>query len=1055
MAHGLRYYKELTHADGKVVRLELLQKDYAGASMEIGPVCQALRLDIQGDTEIDAPIIKTSLSMTFVDAPDHVDAKTKKCGNWTEFYTNDATYWQVVVKAKNAGETDFRRVWGGYVTPDSYNEVLVYRGSVTIVARDNIGHLSDFPFDAVGNADGMITLIELIREAWDKIESPMWLDDQAVANADWLMSEGAYAYDTYMNVSAFESKNWYDALESALYAYGLVMRYTGWNNVSFYSLRNMPRMGAYEVDDIDYREPVFEAGAERELTPAVKRIEEAVEYKLTDSKSAPMAKSIKFTGATSSIPYKYRNSLGETSTKNADVWPIVNTSGFGWGNGNDSPPLYFNPSAYPCEQSIKDDAQSSIYLATNTDQSGASWYAQMFKGKRFSFTLSFGRLIMRDISIASKPTVFPIMLSSLTVKKVMVSIAATSNGVTSYLNEEGKWQTDGVILEVPIDEETMQASKTVFLDSFAQVTSLVLIGIHDITLGGREGQDWYDPSKGGGVYVAVKSLSFAEVQGDALCETNRVNTNYDATNNVILSREPKIAPALNDVLFPSIIKNGIFVKVGNTYHPAKLWNWGGQTPQQMAVYNHLQLLCYHAKPNNVLRGTIVNADVTDMQVIWMWHGAEHMFVSGSFNLLSGHIENAVLREFARYEDMWGLLDPADLPDVDGSSVTNIESGSASKNEGARNTINTEVYLGGGNIVLDDYMSAESENGVMNRVIKAYVDDVRTDLTDLWHLDENGNLVTDKQVIIKNNLIIDGDTSSGGEGEDTPSGGISGVKVNGVTYYDDNGDGVIDLGTISGGGGTVDLSNYYTKGEADARYLASSLLGSNTLIHSGNIGSYKAGGLATPRTIWGQSFDGTGDVLAMNGVGLMSSKSYYYGLSILPMGSPYWGVRTFLTYDQGSTMGAYEIASRNAYGLTISHSGGVAYDFGNIPSDLSYDVLVNIRPNGNVGIGTTSPACKLDVNGEVRATTFRFYDDYRSRITLNGPYIDIISAGNEMVIGTHSGDTTMYINYRNSTGGGTAKTYIWNAGSPSSWADFYMGNTTINGNLVVSGDVASA
>ena len=326
MAHGLRYYKELTHADGKVVRLELLQKDYAGASMEIGPVCQSLRLDIQGDTEIDAPIVKTSLSMTFVDAPDHVDAKTKKCGDWTEFYTNDATYWQVVVKAKNAGETDFKRVWGGYVTPDSYNEVLVYRGSVTIVARDNIGHLADFPFDAVGNADGMITLIELIREAWAKIESPMWLDDQAVANADWLMSEGAYAYDTYMNVSAFEEKNWYDALESALYAYGLVMRYTGWNNVSFYSLRNMPRMGAYEVDDIDYREPVFEAGAERELTPAVKRIEETVEYKLTDSKSAPMAKSIKFTGATSSIPYKYRNSLGETSTKNADVWPIVNTT---------------------------------------------------------------------------------------------------------------------------------------------------------------------------------------------------------------------------------------------------------------------------------------------------------------------------------------------------------------------------------------------------------------------------------------------------------------------------------------------------------------------------------------------------------------------------------------------------------------------------------------------------------------------------------------------------------------------------------------------------------
>jgi hypothetical protein len=870
--------------------------------------------------------------MTFVDAPDHAEAATKKCGNWYEFYTPDATKWMVIVKVKKNGV--FSPFWGGYITPDSYTEVLTYRGSVTIVARDNIGHLNDFPFDAKGNDEGMISLLELVRAAWDKIGSPMILDDQAVANADWLMSEGVYAYDTYMNVLAFEDKNWYDALESALYAYGLTLRFTGNNNVSFYPLRNLPRMGVYEASDLIYLEPLFIAGAERELTPSVRRIEETVEYKLTDSKSVPMAKSIKFTGATSSIPYKYRDVFGDTTTKNADVWSIVNTSGFGWGNGTDRPPLYFNPAAYPCEQSIKDDAQSSIYLATNTDQSGASWYAQMFKGKRFSFTLSFGRLIMRDISIASKPTVFPIMLSSLTVKKVKVSIAATSNGVTSYLNEEGKWQTDSVILEIPIDEETMQASKTVFLDSFAQVTSLVLIGIHDITLGGREGQDWYDASKGGGVYVAVKSLSFAEVQGDALCETNRVNTNYDQNNNVILSREPKIAPALNDTLFPSIIKNGIFVKQGTTYIPAKTWYWGGHTPQQMAVYNHLQLLCYHAKPNNILRGTIVNADITHLQTLWMWGGAEHMLVSGSLNFINGYIENAVLREFARYEDMWGMLDEAEFPEVQGNSTTNVESGSASKNEGARNTINTEVYLGGGNIVLDDYMSDSSENGVMNRVIKAYVDN-------LWHLDENGNLVTDKQVIIKNNLIVEQDTSSGGDGEDVIV-GIQGVRVNGSTYYGDE-NGIVDLGTISGGGGTADLSDYYTKAQSDARYLAKSggeingsgyipfsiksndqdavgirfigydgrnghlLYGGDstylvtdngwyntyTLIHSGNIGSYNAGSatkLQTARTIWGQSFDGMGDVdgkIYQDGkwiIGLHTDNNLYVGYDTKSIGN---------------------------------------------------------------------------------------------------------------------------------------------------------------------------
>lgn len=113
-------------------------------------------------------------------------------------------------------------------------------------------------------------------------------------------------------------------------------------------------------------------------------------------------------------------------------------------------------------------------------------------------------------------------------------------------------------------------------------------------------------------------------------------------------------------------------------------------------------------------------------------------------------------------------------------------------------------------------------------------------------------------------------------------------------------------------------------------------------------------------------------------------------------------------------------------------------------DSGGQIRMFIADGGNVGLGTTTPAYKLDVNGEVRATTFRFYDDYRSRITLNSSYIDIISAGNEMCIGTNSGDETMYINYRNSTGSGTVKAYRWNAGNPSSHADFYIGNAYCSG-----------
>ena len=65
------------------------------------------------------------------------------------------------------------------------------------------------------------------------------------------------------------------------------------------------------------------------------------------------------------------------------------------------------------------------------------------------------------------------------------------------------------------------------------------------------------------------------------------------------------------------------------------------------------------------------------------------------------------------------------------------------------------------------------------------------------VNEGGN------VRIKANLIVNGDTSSGGEGGST-SVGITGILLNGTTYRDENGDGIIDLGVISGGGGLTSV-----------------------------------------------------------------------------------------------------------------------------------------------------------------------------------------------------------------------------------------------------------
>ena len=1085
MAYGLRYYKELTHPDGKVVRLEILEKGGTIAAKEIGPVCQALRLDIQGDTEIDAPIVKTSLTMTFVDAPDHPEAKAKKCGNWAEFYTSDSTLWQVKVKVKNAKETAFSTIWTGYITPDSFTEVLQYRGSVTIVARDNIGHLNDFPFDAEGNTDGMISLRELVQAAWAKIENPM---EVIYYSDDWMLSEGVNALNTMMNVSAFEDMNWYDALESALFGYGAALRWIGGNEVIVRPLRMLPYMGRSIQQTIITQDPIFMSGAERELTPAVRRIEESVSYELEERFAVPLAKSVSFTGATATIPYNSRTLLDGTKVVNIPTWPIANKTNEGWGNGDKT--LFLNPKAYSTT-ALASELGDSLVLATNTDGSGRVWYGRYMQGKNFTLSVSFGQMIER-----SNSSLVTIMFNPVTVKKVVASISATANGITKYLNAGGVWQTSEEFMDFEIDAETRSISKNIPVGTFSTSESLVKFTIKDITLGGLDGNDWWDVSDGGGIYVELNSLTYADNSGVALCETNRVNTNYNTENNIILSRDPKIAPALNDVLFPSFIKNGIFVQDGNTYNPAKTWSWEGQTPQQMAVYNHLQLLCYHAKPNNILRGTIVNADNTNLQTLWMWQGAEHMLVSGSLNFLNGYIENAVLREFARYEEMWGMLAPADFPEVEGKSRTTAEGGASTASEGARTTSTTTVNIGGsgGSMTIDTFMSDTSTNAVGNRYIKAYVDDLGNDITEAYNaaisalnteitnalkgkVDNDtfntlsAQVVTNKTDIgkldtrlttaegeidtlqtyttwldsvkgliykdgdnikINTSLIVSGDTSSEGSGSDTPAlGTVTSIKVNN-TPYNPNSAGVIDLSEafnsidvssqlanyaltdyvntqfalvnsalsgkqdalgytpLSTGGGTlyngVSDTPLYIKSDRGAAYIgfknsSDAFLGyygfnditptvyigtsaEYSIIHSGNIGSQsvdKANKLATARTIWGQSFDGTSGV---DGYMFMS------GLDVLHLDA------SSLWLNYGAADG----------GKSLRLCGNdVAIYYG---KSSNFARAITINSSGNVTIGASDIAlsyCKLFVNGELDAVRTRT-QELRLGDTLEGSNI---------------------------------------------------------------------
>lgn len=763
MAYSLRYYKEFTHADGKVVRLEIHKKDSTAGAMEIGNVVQGLSLQIQGSQgDVDTPIVKTSLSMTFNDAYDLENGQ--KNGFWEEFYTPDSVLWRVIVKVKKAQETAFNAIWGGYVTPDSFSETLTYRGSVNIIARDNIGHMQDFPFDATGDEDGMISLFDLVTQAWAKIESPM---DLLWNGLEWQECEGVIAYHTLMNVSAFEGLNWYEAVEKALYSYGAVMRYVGGNEVIVTTLRYMPYQGG-NIDKLPRIEPRFVTGATRELVPAVKRIEESVSYEL-ESVPQPLVKASDFSG----------NSHVLDSTNEIYGYSLTNTEeGKGWFNSKDYAAIYFSPSSYIIEDAENEDVESKMYVVAGVGYNNRAEYSRTILAQDITINITFGTGLMRKrfTDASGRPSGGYYLVPRLgTIFGISYAVYVIQNGVKQYYNfAKGEWEAQATYRTETNDGGLTEINIPVALSEYS---GNVILGFD------FGGIDATIP------YVNIASVTFSGA--GAMLEINSVNTNYQDGNNVILSRDPELGPAFDKVALPAFIKNGIFYRDGSMILPASRWAWAGGTPQQMAVYNHLQLLAYYAKPNNLISGTIVNADITRLTCIYDWNRTEHILISGNINLLRGHIEGAVLREFTRYEYLWADVEGAGFPATEQNSKSNIESGAAKSNSSTTygNTTNVNIGTGGGGGTgasqLNDLTDVNVEGVAAQSLLyfngtewvdqtkaaflKETTDRIAT-LEGFWY-DEDGNLCTDKSIRVKGNIVADGEVSAGGAGnEESGTGG---------------------------------------------------------------------------------------------------------------------------------------------------------------------------------------------------------------------------------------------------------------------------------------------
>lgn len=746
MARQLKYYKEI-ESHGHLWRVEILQEtEDTLTPMEIGSVLQGLKLVLQGDqADIDTPIVKTSLEMTFIDAPDLDD--DRKCGYWEEFYTSSATEFMVCLYK------DGEKEWSGYVTPDSFSEDLRYRGSVSIIARDNLGALQDYPCDieAYGNITGRISAADLchyILGSSGLVALNYTLSNNAISNP---LPTGAVMgryedsnelWQQQFDVAALSQLNMYEALERVLYSLGAVLRYTGKNTIVITTIRGMG-LGTHDFwGDVPVKDVQFLAYGHRELAPAAKSIKDTIDFEsVEDSKKATEVLQYGAVGS------RYINKLtidineqGEAEPDNygETIFKEENVPTHGYelsllngGEVQQSASALLDVSRYAKKVGYDSEeygqwADNSIlyYAMGSMDSCPVVSRAYCFDADHVA--LNFHVRIDRPVSFFEKYAV--IGNTALTLPawagtgepyiyyEIRLEPFDYRESTRWYDTSSNSWKTSYVRNQKPLSYYLYPDSY--FISQFSRPITQIdiadvnipLVGIVTFEIQGTSEAHCTVKMPNYGIYMRLRDFNINLKLKEEVKFTKKltVTTKYSDKNNIVLDRSPEygINPEYKSVAY--LVSNSILTEkepYDGGYVGQEKWAWGKKDEVNgcsLTQLIHQQILTYYAKPNSVLTGELCTEDA-GFGALWEWNGKKHLLMSGSLNILTGRIERAVLREFKRYDHMWETWVENEDIDMDypiGNLILRVHS---SKALGQDALVGVPSWLG--------YYGHETENGV--------------------------------------------------------------------------------------------------------------------------------------------------------------------------------------------------------------------------------------------------------------------------------------------------------------------------------------------------------
>lgn len=629
MAYGLKYSQYITKG-GATIQIRVYVKDYSGASYGMAHLTGASLQIIGGQSDPLTPIIKTALSWSLADCWDEgttqadgtecVNAQGEKCGRWEEFYTPDATKFRVELWAAQTAAATPACIWTGYITPDSWSENMIYRGSITITARDMLGALQEKEF----NLTGRVSILDIVQGALSACAAPMALS--YTAGHFLVNSNGQSILAHTIAASTFSGDNWQTALEDTLESLGLVLRYNGANGLVLAPLRYVREDTLSGTHTIEF---TGRSGL-RELVPALREITETFDLEIVNiPASDPDESQYAATGGNlTQVVVAHTPSGTFTNTNYIPGYTLTESGGEGWSGGLATPAPGTPIEGIP---------ERKMWFPTDvTDAVQAVWNNPRLRG-------SYAVKIEQDGPVAwwtgSAPnTHLAPFYGNNTIKEIEIQVVAVVNGTTKYLSPSGSWDTAENTIHYAIGSE-------INVPDCGAVGAKIIIKkvITECT---------YPASRA--LFVALNLSVQPATEGSTIISEYKTTTEYDQKNNVTITRSPKVGSA---TLSGCVDFYENVLAYGDAIAPNE-WNWPGQSSYYpLAVMIQAQVLCYHAAAASVFTGTAHDKTLAGAFALpgcaYEYYQRGCIPLSATFDFVSGFVGQMNIREVYSWADVWG------------------------------------------------------------------------------------------------------------------------------------------------------------------------------------------------------------------------------------------------------------------------------------------------------------------------------------------------------------------------------------------------------------------